>query len=81
MITLDNRTNPVVALRTSLLYGVLRRLRVVPYFVGATYGARRLEKVLVESPRIRIWGRPAWRLGQTEPWSASGSRWLRMSSR
>ena len=26
-------------------------------------------------------GRPAWRLSQTEPWSASGSGWLRMSSR
>jgi SAM-dependent methyltransferase len=47
IITLDNRMNPVVALRTSkLLFGTLHRVGVVPYFVGATYGHRCLTKVL-----------------------------------
>lgn len=42
IITLDNRSNPIVALRTSVASGALRRLGVVPYFVGATYGSRGL---------------------------------------
>ncbi len=46
IITLDNRTNPVVALRTSILFGPLHRLGAVPYFVGATYGARGLARLL-----------------------------------
>jgi SAM-dependent methyltransferase len=46
IITLDNRTNPVVALRTSELFGALHRIGLVPYFVGATYGAQGLAKLL-----------------------------------
>jgi SAM-dependent methyltransferase len=46
VITLDNRTNPVVALRTSLLFEALHRVRAVPYFVGATHGAWGLRKLL-----------------------------------
>ena len=46
VITLDNRANPIVALRTSILFRPLHRLGVVPYFVGATYGARGLAKLL-----------------------------------
>ena len=42
IITLDNRLNPIVALRTSVLFGTLHRLRIVPYFVGATHGPRGL---------------------------------------
>ena len=49
VITLDNRTNPVIALRTSILFGALHRLGVVPYFVGATHGARGLQKLLRRS--------------------------------
>jgi SAM-dependent methyltransferase len=46
IITLDNRTNPVIALRTSILFGSLHRLGVVPYFVGATHGRRGLARLL-----------------------------------
>jgi SAM-dependent methyltransferase len=47
IITLDNRANPLIALRTSkMLFGTLHRVGVVPYFVGATYGQRGLSKLL-----------------------------------
>jgi SAM-dependent methyltransferase len=49
VVTLDNGRNPVVALRNRLPLGILRRAGVVPYFVGATYGPQRLQRVLVES--------------------------------
>lgn len=49
IITLDNRMNPVIALRTSILFGSLHRLGVVPYFVGATHGRRGLAKLLDET--------------------------------
>jgi SAM-dependent methyltransferase len=43
LITLDNRQNPVVALRTSrALAGLFRRLGLVPYELGVTCGRRRL---------------------------------------
>lgn len=47
LITLDNRLNPVVALRTSRRLARLhRRLRIVPYFVGVTCGAPGLRRLL-----------------------------------
>jgi len=49
LITLDNRMNPVVALRTSRLYGPLHRLGVVPYYVGATLGPRGLKQLLSQT--------------------------------
>ena len=50
IITLDNRGNPVVALRTSrALAGLFRRLGVVPYQLGVTCGRRRLEGLLQRS--------------------------------
>lgn len=50
IITLDNRQNPVVALRTSrALAGLFRRLRFVPYELGATCGRRRLVGLLERS--------------------------------
>ena len=49
IITLDNRANPVVALRTSMLFGALHRIGLVPYYVGATYGARGLARLLDSS--------------------------------
>ena len=38
ILTLDNPHNPVVWLRNHLPFGLLRRLGLVPYYVGATYG-------------------------------------------
>lgn len=46
VITLDNMANPVVALRNALPLGALRRLGLVPYYVGASCGPRRLRALL-----------------------------------
>lgn len=42
ILTMDNRANPVVALRNALPYGMLHRVGLVPYYVGVTCGPRRL---------------------------------------
>jgi len=42
LLTLDNLVNPVIALRTALPFRLLNRLRIVPYYVGATLGPSRL---------------------------------------
>jgi SAM-dependent methyltransferase len=47
VITLDNRQNPIVALRTSRAFAALfRRLGLVPYQLGVTCGHRRLAELL-----------------------------------
>jgi SAM-dependent methyltransferase len=47
-LTLDNRANPLIRLRNALPFRFLYRLGIVPYYVGATYGPRRLQWVLHE---------------------------------
>ena len=42
VLTLDNLANPAVALRNALPLALLTRLRLVPYYMGATCGPRRL---------------------------------------
>jgi SAM-dependent methyltransferase len=49
VITLDNRSNPIVALRTTALLRPLQRLGAIPYFVGATHGPRGLARLLRET--------------------------------
>jgi SAM-dependent methyltransferase len=49
LLTLDNRANPVVAVRTSRMFYPLHRLGLVPYFVGATHGPRALRTLLREA--------------------------------
>jgi SAM-dependent methyltransferase len=49
VLTLDNLANPVVALRSVLPLGPLRRLGLVPYYVGATCGPRRLRALVAEA--------------------------------
>jgi hypothetical protein len=46
LITLDNLANPIVALRTSRLFGPLHRMGVVPYYLGSTCGAIGLARLL-----------------------------------
>lgn len=46
LVTLDNPRHPLVALRNALPAGPLRRLRLVPYEVGATCDHRRLASLL-----------------------------------
>lgn len=45
-ITLDNPANPVIWLRNHLPLRWLQRLRIVPYYVGATLSARQLSAEL-----------------------------------
>lgn len=49
IITLDNLTNPVIALRSILPFHLLNRLGLVPYYVGKTLGPRRLCRILEQS--------------------------------
>ncbi len=49
LLTLDNRTNPFVALRNALPFRLLNALGLVPYPVGATCDARRLQRMLGET--------------------------------
>lgn len=42
LLTLDNLANPVISLRNILPFRLLNRLNIVPYYVGATLGPRRL---------------------------------------
>jgi SAM-dependent methyltransferase len=46
LLTLDNRANPVVAIRNALPLRWLRRLRLVPYPVGVACGPGRLGRLL-----------------------------------
>jgi SAM-dependent methyltransferase len=48
LLTLDNLANPMVALRSVLPFELLHRLGVLPYYVGATFGPRRLRSVIAE---------------------------------
>jgi ubiquinone/menaquinone biosynthesis C-methylase UbiE len=42
IVTLDNVSNPVVALRSALPFRLLHRLGIVPYYVGVSFGPGRL---------------------------------------
>lgn len=46
LLTLDNLANPVIALRAILPFWLLNRLKIVPYYVGATFGPGRLQDCL-----------------------------------
>jgi len=46
ILTLDNPCNPMVALRNALPFTALKRMGLVPYFVGATAGPRRGRQLL-----------------------------------
>ncbi|MDZ4806396.1 MAG: class I SAM-dependent methyltransferase [Candidatus Eisenbacteria bacterium] len=46
LISLDNRANPVVALRNAIPFHWLRRLRIMPYYVGFTCGPKGLRQRL-----------------------------------
>jgi SAM-dependent methyltransferase len=46
LLSLENPANVVVALRNALPFRPLNRLNIVPYYVGATYGPRRLRRIL-----------------------------------
>lgn len=45
-LTLDNLANPIIRVRNALPFHWLKRLGIVPYYVGVTYGPRSLPRVL-----------------------------------
>jgi SAM-dependent methyltransferase len=49
LLTLDNGANPVVRLRGLLPIELLQRVHVVPYYVGATCGPKRLARLVTEA--------------------------------
>ncbi len=49
IITMDNPVNPLIALRNLIPLGILRRMKLTPYYVGATFGPRSLQKRLKQS--------------------------------
>lgn len=49
LLTLDNASNPVVALRNALPMGPLESIGVVPYRVGKTVGLRALRRCLAKA--------------------------------
>jgi SAM-dependent methyltransferase len=46
LVTLDNRLNPLIAVRNALPYSLLKRVGLVPYYVGPTLGPRGLRRAL-----------------------------------
>jgi len=46
ILTLDNLSNPVILLRNWLPFRLVKRLKIVPYYVGVTLRAKRLESLL-----------------------------------
>ncbi len=49
LITIDNPVNPLLALRGVLPFALLRRLGLVPYYVGKSFSPGRLRQVLQEA--------------------------------
>ena len=48
ILTFDNLTNPVILLRNRIPFRLLKRLKIVPYYVGVTLGPHQLEHLLKE---------------------------------
>jgi SAM-dependent methyltransferase len=46
ILTMDNRANPAVAIRNLVPFSILNRTGLVPYYVGASCGPRRLRSLL-----------------------------------
>lgn len=49
ILTLDNATNPAIALRNALPCGFLKAIRLTPYYVGATCGATALSGMIARA--------------------------------
>ncbi len=49
LLTLDNLANPVIALRNVLPFRLLNRMRIVPYYVGASCGPLRLRRIVQQA--------------------------------
>ena len=49
ILTMDNRMNPLVAVRNAIPSWLLKSMRLTPYYVGATWGPRGLRKHLIQA--------------------------------
>jgi SAM-dependent methyltransferase len=49
ILTLDNPHNPFIAVRNSLPFGLLKRLHLTPYFVGATCSIAQLRQIVAKA--------------------------------
>lgn len=49
VLTMDNPSNPVLAVRNSLPYGATHRAGLVPYPVGRTHGIRTMSRLIEEA--------------------------------
>jgi SAM-dependent methyltransferase len=49
ILTMDNRLNPVIAIRNAVPYRFLKRIHLTPYYVGATWGPKGLKNQLVRT--------------------------------
>lgn len=49
ILTLDNLSNPIILLRSRLPFRLLKRLKIVPYYVGVTLGPHQLGRFLKEN--------------------------------
>jgi SAM-dependent methyltransferase len=47
IVTLDNGANPAIAIRNSVPFAIWHRMRLVPYYVGATHGPGGLRRALL----------------------------------
>jgi SAM-dependent methyltransferase len=60
LLTLDNYTNPAIFIRNVLPFQWLHRMGLVPYYVGATFGARGLRQALETLGFKAIEVKPFW---------------------
>jgi SAM-dependent methyltransferase len=88
LLTMDNPVNPTIALRNALPIALLNRIGLVPYFVGATFGARKLRALLEQAGFqvletgslmhcLRVLAVPACRVIQRIPSKTVQRGWLR----
>jgi SAM-dependent methyltransferase len=49
ILTMDNLLNPAIAIRNALPFLLLKRMRLIPYYVGATWGPRGLRNQLLRT--------------------------------
>lgn len=47
ILTVDNLSNPAVFIRNRMPFRIVNRLGLVPYYVGATCGPRRLKQIVI----------------------------------
>jgi len=89
LLTMDNPVNPAVAFRNALPFALLNRLRIVPYFVGVTFGPGRLCALLAQNGfdvlntsaimhNLRVLTVPLCKVLQRQTRTGVQAQWLRL---